>query len=442
MADFDDLIKSQLESFKDPIGPSKAEIDQMNIGLDGLSGTSWIRRRWWLVLLVLLLLLSQGWLIYSNWSLRREFVELNRQVTVKEHNTDYEARVDRISNMGNDKPRQLSKFSVPLEEKLDTQSLVVAFLKRNSHNDDSILISTLQKELEKFKLELIEKFSVNPSQGIDQSTLNKEDDQVDKALVEIGLPKQSNSILLDKKGPSKDTVVLETIAVIDTALFDSLFAQRVKQNDPLNLNPETIRTPLSVTWKTAIGIKPGYSNLYLLDGRFVFDAHAVAGIELNNKYAINAGVKYRAISVYEDLYDGPESSVLENFDNIPSETIETADEFEGSSYGWYATFDGQYFFSLSNFNPFLRVGTDINLFSQESYKVEYGNDLDYRINQQSRKVQLSDVFLGLGANTTLNDNFSIDWEGGAIIGRSMTPVLINDKNGIYAQIRLLYIISH
>lgn len=90
---------------------------------------------------------------------------------------------------------------------------------------------------------------------------------------------------------------------------------------------------------------------------------------------------------------------------------------------------------------FIRVGSDVNLFTNETYKIETASDDEYPINQSSRKVQLSTVFGGIGSRIHLNEKLTLDWEGGVIAGRSMTPVLINDKNGLYAQVRLVYLIS-
>lgn len=56
-------------------------------------------------------------------------------------------------------------------------------------------------------------------------------------------------------------------------------------------------------------------------------------------------------------------------------------------------------------------------------------------------MQISTVSFGLGIQSNLRENWLLEYEGGYLLGQSLEPVLLNDKNGIYLQARLIYVLK-
>lgn len=155
MADFDDLIKSRLDEFRDTAAPSAAEIDRLNIGLDELTRPSWIARWWWLLLAFLLMFVGQGWLIYSNWSLRRQVSEITLQLNEDRQTTEtgQEVFLKRSSIQSN-----ASSDDVNSVAPIDSHAIALIYIEKHGVNS-GILEDVVTQALIKIEKQLGQRYT-------------------------------------------------------------------------------------------------------------------------------------------------------------------------------------------------------------------------------------------------------------------------------------------
>jgi len=435
MADFDNNLRSKLESFNPGVHPTPAEIDRLNAGLDSLAKSRYGLKHLLWSLLILLFLGSQLWLIYSNRILRKEL--FSTKESISELNTEHLKDRETFE--------QALAASVERQELLEAQNRQAAFdsskfisryLIRNQKNERRYLEEALLKSLHD---NLSSQQSAANDKENTEVTPHKKHITAEHKVEPRNTSPRTQRHSLQKASGNKDTVVLREAVLLDSSLFDSLYKEvsALKSNfEKEKVSPPLLKTPLPFAWSASMGIKPGYSNLYLVEGRVVLDAHFVTGIEVNNTWAINAGVKYKMISIseYLDLKTSPLSQLSE----VPAEVIATGKELEGRAYGFYIPMDITYTANIGGLSPYLRVGSDINLKTVDDLKIEFGSDEYYFLERESRRLALSNLSVGVGAQSSLSDKWQLQYEAGYLIGNNQIPLVFREKNGVYAQFRLGY----
>lgn len=435
MADIDNNLRSKLESFSPGINPTPAEIDRLNASLDLLAKSRYgLKHLLWL-LLILLFLGSQLWLIHSNRILRKELFSTKESISElnAKHRTDRESFEQTLATVLEQQQLLESKIT---ETAFDSSKFISRYVIRNQKSERQYLEKALLRNLK----ESIGREEVVATEK-DIASISKADKNVLKADKDPTKQKQYNSSQdqKDRTTSIKDTVVVRETVLLDSTLFDSLYKEvsALKNNfEKEKTSPPLLKTPLPFAWSVSMGIKPGYSNLYLVDGRVVLDAHFVTGIDVNNTWAINAGIKYKMIRVNE--YLDINTSPLNTVSKVPAEVIATGDEIEGSAYGFYIPLDIKYTADIGGLSPYLRLGSDINLKTVDDFKIEYGEDEYFYLQRDSRRLALSNLSIGVGAQTSLSDKWKFEYEAGYLIGNNQIPLVFREKNGAYLQFRLGY----
>lgn len=396
MGNFDDILKSKTESFSDGSSPSQTELNRLNSSLDLLVTNRRVWRRYLLWSLLLLLLFSQLYLILTNRTLRKEIVE-DRQswaAFVDSQQVEFKNLSDQLKTMGsNPKPSDENEVL----EKVDSHGLAIKYIENNKG-----LIEKLARELANEQTKELLAALRNFTNGSQQtqtpfeantslaepkplntsttSAIAKNKGRNDKNEGNGQLNKTGNSA--SKSSRRIDTIVIKEIA-IDSSLYDSLVEKINGLRDETASQPTKIKPkPASIAWTTAFGVKPSYSNLYLLNGRLVYDGHLTTGINYNDRLALNAGIKYRGMRVHDDLDENAQNPVAD-FEQFPDE-IKLPFELEGSAHGFYVPLDLQYFVELGSLRTFGRAGLDLNILTRENYKIEYEPESEFRLEQVSR----------------------------------------------------------
>ena len=434
MANFDDILKNKLESFEDGGSPSVAELNRLNRSLDLISSIRIGWRRYILYALLILLLLSQLYLIWSNRRTQKLISGQHLQIdsleyVLKERQNQHEKFLQHARS---------EKAAFNNSAPIDSQKVIGEYLTQN----DQLLEKLVRDAIVTNRLGLVSMSSLK-NIGRSQHLATSDGDLVktdkDENKETQGTATATKSQKTGRPNPRIDTVVVREISV-DSALYDSLINlvhnddQKVPQQDP-----PLPKTPKTYAWTLGAGIKPAYSNLYLLDGRVVFGGHLTTGFSYNNSWTLNTGLQYRAMRVHEDVVDSASNPVL-GFEQFKSTQFQTPFEIEGAAQGFYLPLDFQYFYPLGNLKTFARVGCDVNLITSEKYKIE-DNDQYYPLDQLSRRMQVSSISLSAGASTQLTNRWSLEYEGGYLIGRALDPILLSDKNGLFLQARVVYILK-
>ena len=438
MANFDDELRSKIESFDAGAKPSPAEIDRLSADLDAFAKSRFgLRHLIWLLLL-LTFMGSQVWLIWSNRTLRKDLL-----------NTTY--HIEALHDSQNVKQHEWRKALAELKEAneavilaheqsqrtaFDSNAFIARYKLQNQQQEQKALEDILVRQIQQALI--TQPTAKTPATEEVASEDQPTHSRADRLTSDHNTSAQNTTPGRKRvKASQVDTVVIREQTILDSALFDSLYAevkklQRPKEEEAVSI----VKTPLPFAWTTSLGFAPGYSNLYLIDGRIILDAHIVTGIEVNHRWALNTGVKMKWANVHEDITLS--NSPLHQVSDLPQTVIENGTELEGSTMGIYLPLDVRYSMNLGGLQPYVRLGSEINFYGRDALKIEYGDEEYYYFDRISRKLMVSSVKLGLGNTSQLGDRWKLMYEGGYLMGNSNSDLVLSEKNGIYFQVRLGY----
>lgn len=437
MANFDEQLRSKIESFDAGVSPTPAEIDRLNGSLDAMAKSRYgLKHLLWLLLL-LSFLGSQLWLLYSNRMLRKDL--LSTQKSILDLRTEQqEERTSFTTVLHELAAKDRGGKQLATAPSFDSLQFINRYTQRNKKAEQHSLEAAILQHLK----DLQKNGTLLPNSKAEAAILAQNTSSTGSSALshtenDNGLKEGKGFDLLNTTGA--ETVVISEITVLDSSLFDSLYTEVTKlKNNLENTESEipVLKAPLPFAWTASLGFKPGYSNLYLIDGRIVLDAHVVTGIEIDNTWALNTGFKFRTINVHEDI--ALNNSPLNQVSELPAEVIANGKELEGIAYGFYLPLELKYTANLGSFSPYLRLGTDINILTRDDLKIEYGNESYYYFDRKSRKLRAANASIGIGSSATLSNKLYLEYEGGYLVGNPSSTLVFNDKSGLYLQFRLGY----